>query len=42
MVVTTGVLEFIGKITQHIEPKGFRTVEDMEFIQELRTKYHKK
>ena len=26
VVVTTGVLEFIGKITQHIAPKGFRTV----------------
>jgi len=26
VVVTTGVLEFVGKITQHIAPKGFRTV----------------
>lgn len=26
VVVTVGVLEFIGKITQHILPKGFRTV----------------
>ena len=26
VVVTIGVLEFIGKITQHIAPKGFRAV----------------
>lgn len=26
VVVNVGVLEFIGKITQHILPKGFRTV----------------
>lgn len=26
VVVTIGVLEFIGRITQHIAPKGFRTV----------------
>ena len=26
IVITIGVLEFIGKITQHIAPKGFRTV----------------
>ena len=41
IVITIGVLEFIGKITRHIAQKGFRTVRRYELYSRTKNKISK-